>query len=187
MIIVPAVLVLGSGLAALPEANQGSCVDYEVQLFPYGSKCQLPEEGPPVYRTDAPGAGELLAWFVLAALLLGGAVARRRSAWARGVAVAVAVLGVFGLLSHQVELFGAALATVMFLGPPLAFAVDALLRGEARWKLAPVALAALSPLAVIVAWTPPGFLDAPVVGLLAGVLAAALLAAATARVASKLA
>src|SRR4051812_15866315 len=94
-----AVLVVGSGLAAVGYAANDPCLTYNTEtssvtrsyrLLPYGSDCQVHFSGP--------GTSEFIAWLAATALILGVAVWFRRSAAVRGAAMAVCVVGVLGIV-----------------------------------------------------------------------------------------
>jgi hypothetical protein len=199
------VLVAGSGLAALPSAGNEQCptpdvpglpadealapdIDTVTPLLPFGTRCEaVTADGRrSVFARHAPGTAAFVAWLVVTAVLLRAAWRRRERAAARGVAAATAVLGLLGLLWHLTGEFPAAVMGVVVLGLPLVLAVDRGLWPGPRedGAGAALALALLLPLVVVLAWTPPAFLELPVPGLAAGLLAGALLAAGIARVAT---
>src|SRR4051794_31542014 len=101
VLFVGAVFLFGSGLAALPYAVNDPCIEFLTetgpavlvthQILPYGTRC---EAGAAVARFLGPSAGTYAAWLLATALVLSAAVRHGRSALGRGVASAIAVLGV---------------------------------------------------------------------------------------------
>src|SRR3954453_19290198 len=124
VLFVGAVFLFGSGLAALPYAENDPCIEFLTetgpsvlvtnQLIPYGTRC---EAGAAVALFLGPSTGTYAAWLLATALVLAAAVRHRRSAVVRGVGSAIAVLGVFGVLAHQLDFTGAGMATLVLAAP----------------------------------------------------------------------
>jgi len=149
--------VLGSGIAALPYVENDPCltygseagpsVDWETSLVPYGTSCVL--EGETLERL-APGVGALLAWWAATALLLGAALRLRRHASARGVALTLGTLGVFGLAGHQSDFMGGFFFAAV-LACPVWFLAAWWLQPDRSWH-APVVLAVVLPFTTAFVW-----------------------------------
>ena len=192
VLIAASAFVLGSGIAALPYAENDPCigygmetgpsVDWERTLVPYGTRCVI--EGETLERL-APTMGAAVAWWVAAALLLGGALRLRRHASARGAALALGVLGVAGLAGHELSFQGGVFAAVVF-GAPLWFLVAWLLRPGGDWVQAAM-LAVTLPFTVLVVWFTGWQLVAHAVGVGVAMLVGAALAVLVERVAPRFA
>ena len=157
VLIAASAFVVGSGIAALPYMENDPCIGYgtetgpsvgwETSLVPYGTRCVM--EGETLERL-APSVGALLAWWAATALVLGAALRLRRHASARGVALALGVLGVLGLAGHQLSFVGGAFVAVVF-ACPIWFVAAWLLQPDRSWH-APVVLAGVLPFTTAFFW-----------------------------------
>lgn len=183
--------VIGSGIAAIPYwenepcigflSETGPSVNWATTLVPYGTRCEhAVAGGSETVQVLAPSTGEWLAWLLVVAAVFAASTSLRRYASARGMAYAAAVLGLFGLLAHQ--LGAAALMGAVVLGAPLVLAGEWLMRPDARWMTSLVLCLSL-PLGVIAVWFVPGFMAFEEIAAALAVLAGAGLAAAVERVA----
>lgn len=165
VLIAASAAVIGSGIAAIPYWENEPCISYlsetgpqltwVTQFAPYGTRCE-PVGGGEALRLLAPSTGEWVAWMLVIAAVLALAWGFRRHASARGVALAAAVLGLFGLLAHQGD--GALpLMAAVVLGAPLVLLGDRMLRPEPRWATS-VALCLSLPFVVMAVWFVPGFM-----------------------------
>jgi hypothetical protein len=184
------VFVVGSGIAAIPYWENEPCISslsetgpgttWATQLVPYGTRCEREVRGgTETVQVLAPGTGELIAWLIVIAVVFGLAARHRRSARARGVALAAGVLGLFGLLAHQGEGVAPMVGAVV-LGAPLVLAGDRVLRPQASW-LTSLALCATLPLVVLAVWFAPGLMGYEEVAAALAALAGAGTAAAVER------
>ncbi len=178
------VFVIGSGIAAIPYAENDPCLSgsetldsrWAMQAVPYGTRCEFETAGGPIeVRELAPSIGIAVAWWLATALVLAAALRFRRHASARGVALALLVLGVFGVLSHQWEFTGAALFTVVY-GVPLSL-VAAWLLQPGRGLLSPAVLSVTLPFTTLCVWFVPSGFEFDEVGVVLALLAGAGLAA----------
>jgi hypothetical protein len=181
------VVLAASGIAALPSAENDMCTHYmsetggpEIRasrdLLPYGTRCEYVfGDTRTIVETYGPGTAAFVGWLAAIALLLGAAVRYRRSAFARGIAMATCVLGAFGLLLHQFADYAPVAMMTTVLSVPLVYAVDGLLRP--RRSFTSFALAVVLPFGVIVAESTLAFMGWPVGGVALGLLTGALLSA----------
>lgn len=180
--------VLGSGIAALPYMENDPCigygtetgpsVDWERSLVPYGTHCVM---GGRTLERLAPSLPTAVAWWVATALLLAGALRLRRLASARGVALGLGVLGVFGLAGHEFSFVGGAFFAVV-LAAPVWFVAAWRLQPDRSWP-APAVLAVALPFTTVFVWfagSSSGY-GQDELGVALALLAAAALAAAAER------
>ncbi len=182
-------LVVGTLLAGLPHTGnelclhdplggtEGASVSGGAGLWPYGTRCEFEYAGRSSTIDHAAGVAEGLAWVALASLLFAAALLRRTAA-ARGAAVAAGVLALVGFAWHFAGEGLPALVFAVIVGPPLAFVVDRWLRprGERGWTSLRAA-AVVFPTALF-AWTAGFFFDLPYLAIAAGLGAGALASAA---------
>jgi len=189
-----AVLVVGSGVAALPTAENDPClwptidaplprgeefprdVRYSVDLVPYGARCEVEvTEGTTIVTSYAPSVGAFVAWLAVCAALLVLALRRPGSAAARGAVLATALLGLLGGLHHQGE-YTAAGFGMLLLGAPMTYALDRLLGARPRGtdQLRSAVLALVLPLIVLIFWTVPAFVPLDVLAIFSGLGAGSL-------------
>ena len=157
---VAAGVLAGNGLAGLAHAPPNdACSAYvgppessdsntTLDLWPLGLRCSY-LVGSDEVRSEVFGAtlAELWAWITAAALLAAIALIRRRSAFARGAAVAAALLALSGLawqFAGIVAFFWVAIVP----GAPLVLALNWLLRpkGTRSWKASLRVAVLLTPL-----------------------------------------
>jgi hypothetical protein len=187
-----AVLVVGSGLAALTVAENEPCSTWfganeadawrpqaVTNLVPLGTRCEYPPDTDTLREDFIPSASSYAAWLVIVAAAFSLAVWRWLIAAVRGAACALVISGLFGLLYVYAGEFDAAVVGSCVLGAPLVYALDVRARAN---SLASLLFCLALPVIANAAWFVPGLLGAYVAAAMCVAFAGALTSFAADRV-----